>query len=250
MSSLKQEIIWLDCIDSTNNYAMRIIDGNTAQHGTTVVARSQTAGKGQRGRKWIDEPGNSILMSVVVVPKHSLSSQFAFNASVTAAIVKVLRNLGYPWQICIKWPNDIIVNDKKAGGILIENVLRGSNWAFSVIGLGLNVNQPVMPYDLPSATSLRSVSGAVYDIETLAGEISRAVVNSCDELMTEEEALLRFNELLYKQGQLQSFTGGGSSWQAKVLRALPDGTLEVQEKDGAITRYTHGPVSWEYDFAG
>ena len=122
MALSEYPIIELDSIDSTNNYAMQLIDANKAQHGLTIVAQKQLAGKGQRGNTWADTPGESLLMSIIAMPDRAIHEQFVFSASVAVAIAKVLQKLNNNWQVNVKWPNDIIVNDKKAGGILIENV--------------------------------------------------------------------------------------------------------------------------------
>ena len=252
MSLSQASIIELDFTDSTNNYAMRLIDGNTAQHGLTIVANRQTNGKGQRGKTWVDEPGQSLLMSIIVVPRHLLAHQFMFNASVATAIANVLQKLCNSWQVNIKWPNDIIVNDKKAGGILIENVLRGSNWTHSVIGLGLNIRQEVFPDDLPFATSLKIASGGKdFERTELLYEIRRQVMAAVANDTTLEEQLSQYNNYLYKRGRKQGFSDPSdpsNNWQATILTALPNGTIEVQLDNGDITSYQHGQVLWEYGF--
>jgi len=116
---------------------MRLIDADTAQPGLTIVSDMQTAGKGQRGRIWVDTPNESLLMSIVVQLPYDVEHQFAFNVTVSLAIADYLQDLKENWDVRIKWPNDIIINDKKAGGMLIENVIRGSQWAYAVVGLGV-----------------------------------------------------------------------------------------------------------------
>ncbi len=76
MSLPEYPVIELDTIDSTNNYAMQLIDADKAQHGLTITARTQRAGKGQRGRTWQDEPADSLLMSRVVAPNLAIGNQF------------------------------------------------------------------------------------------------------------------------------------------------------------------------------
>src|SRR5690606_29724577 len=122
-----------------------LIDADTAQAGLTIVTDVQTNGKGQRGRKWLDAPGESLLMSLVVVPEYEIEHQFSFNMAISLAIADYLQHIYENWDIRIKWPNDIIINDKKAGGILIENVIRGNKWAYSVVGIGINILQYTMP---------------------------------------------------------------------------------------------------------
>ncbi len=246
MSYSKPQIIQLECVDSTNNYAMGLIDGNKAQHGMTITAVSQTNGKGQRGRVWVDAPGNSLSMSVILTPVHSLAEQFLFNALVAVAIANVLRKLDNALQVEIKWPNDIIVNDKKAGGVLIENVLRGSAWANSIIGFGLNVNQSQFPAELPFATSLNICCGKNFEITDLAVAIRDEIMVMTAAVKPEQEIMQAFNAHLYKRGRTQAFSDKNGRWTATILHALPDGTLQVQLEDGSLHNYVHGHAVWEY----
>ncbi len=246
MSLPALQIIELDFTDSTNNYAMRLIDGNKAQDGLTIVANAQTNGKGQRGKTWVDIPGNSLLVSVIVAPRHSLQEQFIFNAAITVAIAKVLQKLDDEMRVAVKWPNDIIVNDKKAGGILIENVLRGSNWTHSVIGFGLNLYQDSFPDDLPHAISLKIALGKDVDKTALLTDLSAAIINATRFPIPAGPQMDAYNSLLFRQGMSQRFTDAQLSWTANILHANLDGTLAVQLENGSIVNYQHGQVIWDY----
>src|SRR6478672_5010264 len=102
-------IIELDNIDSTNNYAMRLIDADKAQPGLTIVARRQESGKGQRGKIWVDSHGESVLMSIIVKPGMEIKDQFLFSISIALAVAHSLKYLNNDWDLKIKWPNDIII---------------------------------------------------------------------------------------------------------------------------------------------
>ncbi len=225
---------------------MQLIDANKAQQGMTIVAQSQSAGKGQRGRVWVDEPGQSLLMSIIILPAQQITDQFAFNSSVALAIARVLQQLNNNWNIRIKWPNDIIVNDKKAGGILIENLIRGSRWAHSVVGLGLNVKQVSFPPELPYATSLKIASGNDINITKLRDDIRENIILSATCQPPAEKIMAGYNEYLYKRGQKQGFSNSTQKWKATILNAHKDGTLEVQLEDGTIVFYHHGQVVWDW----
>ncbi len=242
----ESQIIELDFTDSTNNYAMRLIDGNKAQHGLTIVARRQTQGKGQRGKTWQDEPGHSLLMSLIVTPKHLLNQQFAFNAAIAVAIANVLQKLDEHWKVNIKWPNDIIINDKKAGGILIENVLRGSNWTHSVIGLGLNVSQEQFPDELPFAISLKIGSGTNFEVNEILYVIRNSILQALNATTGPAEQMAAYNKLLYKRGRQQVFIEGDKKWNATIIEALENGLLSVQQENGTINHFAHGQVLWDY----
>ena len=238
-------IIELDSIDSTNNYAMQLIDANKAQRGMTIVAKSQVAGKGQRGKAWVDVPGESLLMSIITIPPNEISSQFAFNASVAVAIAQVVQKI-VSTNTYIKWPNDIIVNDKKAGGILIENVIRGNRWTHSVIGLGINVKQESFPLSLPFATSLKIASGTDIDIKKLCSDLQENIMQTTLMPLQAEQIMAQYNELLYKRDLKQSFWDAHNKWEATILGAHRDGSLEVQLNDGSKVFYQHGQAIWDW----
>ena len=247
MSYTKPLIIALDSIDSTNNYAMSLINGNTAQAGMTIVAQNQNNGKGQRGKTWVGAAGESLLLSVIIAPEHSLSAQFLFNASVSIAIANVLRKLYKGYTVAIKWPNDIMINDKKAGGILIENVIRGNVWTYSIVGLGLNVNQITFPTELPYATSLKIATGNDYLVSTLAADISQEIITATAHPLPENTQMQLFNSYLHRRGKQQLFSDDIHQWAATILNAMSDGTLQVQLADGAIVNYVHGSVIMSYE---
>jgi BirA family biotin operon repressor/biotin-[acetyl-CoA-carboxylase] ligase len=186
-------------------------------------------------------------MSIIVTPKQQISQQFVFSASVAVAIANVLQNFLPANQVFIKWPNDIIINDKKAAGILIENVLRGNHWTYSIIGLGLNVNQDMFPASLPNATSLRIESGRYFDLAELRDRLAEQVQSAVSNPMATQQTMDSYNDLLYKRGRKQKLSDDSSfDWTVTVLGALPDGRLEVKLQDGTIRHYQHGEVIWEW----
>jgi len=225
---------------------MRLIDADTALPGLTIVTREQTAGRGQRGRKWADNPGESLLMSIVVRPKQTADRQFPFSAIVATSIVEVLQNFYENWDVRIKWPNDIIINDKKAGGILIENVLRGSLWAYAIIGFGLNINQRTLGDELPYATSLAREAGKAFDIEEMRNAIREKILLNVYSEASETSVMELYNEYLYRRNSLQSFMAGDNEWMAEVCEVGGDGQLRVRLEDGSYTAYTHGTVNWNW----
>jgi BirA family transcriptional regulator, biotin operon repressor / biotin---[acetyl-CoA-carboxylase] ligase len=239
-------IIELDIVDSTNNYAMLLIDADKAQYGMTIVANSQTGGKGQRGKTWVDTPGQSLLMTVITDPSRPITDQFVFNSSVAVTIANVLQQLCSNWTIHIKWPNDIIINDKKAGGILIENILRGNKWTHCVIGLGLNVSHEEFPAELPFATSLKMASGTDFKMAVLRDSLAENIVAATSRHLPGVAIMNEYNKYLYRKGQKQSFNDGNGDWDATILKAKDDGTLELQLEDGTIHSYRHGQVLWNW----
>jgi BirA family biotin operon repressor/biotin-[acetyl-CoA-carboxylase] ligase len=243
---LNAPLIELSAIDSTNNYAMGLIDDGSAQPGLTITANEQTKGKGQRGKKWEGTVGENLLMSIILEPVYPIEEQFLFSANIAAAIANVLQNLNEQWNVQIKWPNDIIINDKKAGGILIENVIRGNTWSYSIIGFGLNVLQYYFPNYLPFATSLRLASGKTFSVIDIRDKLRHAIIEQTFTRRSAQEVMGAYNNFLFRKDKDQLFSDGIHSCPAVVKEATPQGQLRVQLADGTIAIYTHGSVTWEW----
>ncbi len=243
---LDAPVIEVDTIDSTNNYAMSLVNADTAQAGMTIIAKTQTGGKGQRGRVWTDMPGQSLLMSVITAPKYSLELQFTFNATVALGIVDVLEDYFEDCRIQIKWPNDIIVNDKKAGGVLVENIIRGNMWQYSIVGFGLNVMQDRMPDELPYSTSLKQVSNKSINFYKLASNLREEIIKNAHTYKEPVDVLNRYNSYLYRKGYQQAFGVDGQVSMAKVEGVTHQGLLKLIMSNGVERYFKHGELTWEW----
>lgn len=178
------ELIWLDECDSTNSEAGR----RNPSHGAAVIARRQTAGRGQRGNSWESEPGKNLTFSLVLRPEWvEVARQFCISQAVSLAIVEVLeRHLGEDAHISIKWPNDIYVGDKKICGILIENSVSGKKLARCIVGVGINVNQTQFVSDAPNPVSMAQIAGREFSVEQLAAEFVGEMLARVEQLQTAE----------------------------------------------------------------
>ncbi len=154
-SAFGETIIELNEIDSTNNYAMRLVNEGMAEHGLTIRADFQTHGKGQHGNVWLAEESKNLLCSVILDTKgFEIEQQFLLNCLTCICITEVLMQQYNIPNVSIKWPNDIYAGKRKIAGILIENSIRGTQWTNAVVGIGLNVNQEEFSH-LVSATSMK-----------------------------------------------------------------------------------------------
>jgi BirA family biotin operon repressor/biotin-[acetyl-CoA-carboxylase] ligase len=133
-----------------------------APEGTVVITHHQTAGRGQRGNTWQSGKGLNLTFSAVLNPVFlTATQQFILNKAVALAIHDVVNKYA-PGSVRVKWPNDIMIGDKKVCGILIENQITGDRIGRSIVGIGLNVNQAV--FDSPLATSISVDSGKAIDL--------------------------------------------------------------------------------------
>jgi BirA family transcriptional regulator, biotin operon repressor / biotin---[acetyl-CoA-carboxylase] ligase len=212
-----------ETINSTNLHAVEAASG-AAPDGSVYIADEQTAGRGRGGHTWHSIPGDGLYLSALIRPASPIPIADALWISLSTGLAAqraIQQTTGLLTDI--RWPNDLILNDKKVGGILVEStstpatVHHPSHLRFAVIGIGINVNHEVFPPELSSlATSLRRESGASYARETL---IQNLLLALDDELYALELEL---------RGELPSagFPGAGSP-----ASALPGGA-------GLLARFT------------
>jgi BirA family transcriptional regulator, biotin operon repressor / biotin---[acetyl-CoA-carboxylase] ligase len=219
-TTFDNQLIELESVDSTNNYAMARIHEGMASEGLVYLAHNQRAGKGQRGKIWQSEPGQNLMISLIIEPSPlEISQQFLFSASIALGILDLLKDLeGKNWSI--KWPNDIYWNDRKAAGILIESVIQGINWLWAVVGIGMNLNQESFPDDIPNAISLKQITGKTYQPVSLAWELIPKVRNRIARLQKDpEHVLVNLNQTLYKKDQVAWFKKGDELFET-ILKCV------------------------------
>lgn len=244
MPPIGEPFLVLDTVDSTNVHALQLAAGQDVGHGTVVFARRQTAGKGQRGQSWQAEPGSSILMSVVL-DTAGIEGGCGFPLSVAAALAgsDLLRGL-LGEAARIKWPNDLYWQDSKAGGILIENILRGGHCRRSVVGIGINVNQAAFDASLPNPVSIRQATGHLHDPEALAKDLCVHLEARLSALAAGEWSglLSAYNGRLYGRGRPLRFRGEEGVFTGIVEAVDAQGILTILRPQAV--RYRHGEVAF------
>ena len=224
----------LEQIDSTNNYAMGQISQSDIEEWSAYFAWQQTQGKGQRGKGWNSDRGKNILLSFVLRPhKLFLQHQFSLSATVALGAFDFFKN--YAGDSCsIKWSNDIYWCDRKAGGILIENVLRGNFWAYAVVGIGININQLEFPDSLPNPISLAQITGKQYNALQLAKELLSFVAKRYKDLLegNSQNILSAYQQVLYRRNEPCSFRKNGQHFSGIISGVEPDGKLVIRTSSG------------------
>lgn len=230
----------LPTVDSTNNYAMGKVRAGMAQHGMSVFALEQTRGKGQRDKIWISEPGKNIALSLVLEPKHHFPSLFLLSMAMAVGTVRFLRKY-VPDDVSIKWPNDVYWRDRKAGGILIENVWQGGVWKFAVVGIGININQT--RFFLEQAVSVKQITGNSYDPAILAKELCVCLDQSYHESIDNPDELMKTYRLdLYQINEKVKLKKGSRVFEARFLDVTNNGQMVVHH--GIEERFEVGEVEW------
>lgn len=196
-------LIELSTIDSTNIYAMAQIKAGLAKSGSCYTADFQTNGKGQHGRVWESTKGQNLLCSYILelntldaLKNWTPADQIGFSAAIALGARAFFAAFAGS-ETKIKKPNDIYFSDRKAGGILIENLVRGQEWTWAVIGIGMNINQTEFsPAALNSVSSnpisLQEITNQSWDIKKMQQHLSEALNDAIhDWLQFGEEATLK-----------------------------------------------------------
>jgi BirA family biotin operon repressor/biotin-[acetyl-CoA-carboxylase] ligase len=179
-------LIELSTIDSTNIYAMDQIKQGLAKSGSCYTADFQTNGKGQHGRVWESSKGQNLLCSYILelntldtLKNWTPTDQIGFSAAIALGARAFFAAFAGS-ETKIKKPNDIYFSDRKAGGILIENLVRGKAWTWSVIGIGMNINQSAFSLAAVNRVSsnpisLQEITNKYWDVKQMQQHLSEAL---------------------------------------------------------------------------
>jgi BirA family biotin operon repressor/biotin-[acetyl-CoA-carboxylase] ligase len=241
------KLIKLDAIDSTNDFLKGMSSKQELQNYTVVSAENQLNGKGQMGSKWDSESGKNLIMSVLV-KEFLLDNDSFFNLNIvfSIAVIRVLESYTIP-ELSIKWPNDIMSANKKIGGILIENSIKGDGTITSIIGLGLNVNQ-IQFNNLPKASSLALISNVFFDKDKLLFKI----ISKLEEMITiykENETTLWevYANNLFKIKIPTAFSDENDiNFMGIIIGVSSIGKLQVQLEDDSICEYNLKEIQMLY----
>lgn len=240
--TLGSPFIELISVDSTNNYARSLL-GTTEStgpqseifDGTTIFAHEQYAGKGQRGQVWTSSPGTNIAMSILLRPfPLTIPRQFQLSAIVALSVAEIFKKYAGD-DTAIKWPNDLYWQDRKAGGILIETVIRADQqepvWTWAIIGIGININQTNFPEWLPNPVSLKQITGKDHDPILIAHEICDTLSQKFQRLTEEgfDRLLEEYNNLLYRKNTLTRFKKDNRQFEALLAGVSAEGKLRLKQ---------------------
>lgn len=228
---------------STNDEAKRLAQGG-APEGLLVVAEAQTAGRGRAGRRWITPAGSALAFSLVLRPQVA-PAQAAWLTMLAGVAVCAAVEATAGLRPVLKWPNDVLLGGKKAGGILVETALAGERLEYAILGIGLNVSAAPPPHqvDFP-ATALQTEAGRPIErlpllrsiLDHLGQRYGSLAAGQAGPLYTEWTA-----RLTWLGEQVVAHTPGGDLY-GRAEGADPDGALRVRLESGEAVRVLAGDV--------
>jgi BirA family transcriptional regulator, biotin operon repressor / biotin---[acetyl-CoA-carboxylase] ligase len=243
---LGRNLIHFDTIDSTNIKAKELA-ALGEKDGTVIISEEQTSGRGRLGRQWVSPKNKGIWMSIILKPE--INPIFASRVTLIAAAAVYRAAMQSGIKSLIKWPNDIVINNKKVCGILTEMSAELNKIHYLVIGIGINVNTEEIdfPEELKaSATSLKIEKGIAIDRKALAADILNNFELLYNEFLVDHSIntsvqICRENSVLI--GKEVKIINGGTELKAKALDINDDGELIVEREDGKVEVVFSGEVS-------
>ncbi len=232
-------IIKLNAIDSTNTYLKERVNETFVEDETIIVAENQQKGRGQMGNGWLSRTGQSLTFSVFKrFEGLMVEQQFVISMAVSLAIVETFKQMGVS-SVSIKWPNDILSGNKKIAGILIENVLEGTNIKHSIIGIGVNVNESDFPY-LPQASSLKLEMGKSFQLEEVLMLILKNLLNNLKSVTNldffEWQELYERN--MFRRNDISTFENGDGKRFNGIIKGISEmGELLVETENSSTEKF-------------
>ena len=231
--------------DSAMSIARQEKFADITREAVLITTDFQTAGRGQGKNVWESEKEKNLLFAIRIKPSFlEAKEQFLLSQCIAMTLVATVKKY-VSKKICIKWPNDIYVGDRKICGILIENTLNGTKINDSIIGVGLNVNQKDFPGNVPNPISIRMIN----DKEVDRAAVLRAFIKNLEkniEKLRKAPHSFEF-DYLRKQYRIEGvhwFRDKTGPFQASLHAIYPNGQLELIDTQNKIRRYYHKEVEY------
>lgn len=221
-------IIKKDVITSTNEFIKENFE--SFDNYTIVTANYQTKGKGRLSRTWQANNGENIIMSLLVKEFKTRTDLNLLSLVAGGSVHKFLNK--YTNNLYIKWPNDILVDNLKISGILLEGKIN-NNSKMIVIGIGININQTIFNEDINNlTTSLKKITETSYDIDILINELSNILISDIDEFLNGNNSYLDYvKDNLYGLNQEITYIKNDSLCEGIILGIDNEGRLIVKENN-------------------
>lgn len=233
---MQLKILRFDELKSTNLFLYDKMSEKYDISDEVVVTSYQTEGRGMDKNKWQSEAGKNLLFSIALnVNFLEAENQFKISQAVSVAIVETLEKMLGGTRFSIKWPNDIYFGDKKLAGILIQNTVEGMMMGFSIIGIGLNVNQILFGDELPNPVSLKMITGKEYDLDNVLNLLIINIKNAIENLRSDDgKAVIdrKYIKRLYRYREWSTYKYQNQVKQLIIIGFDKYGRLLLQDREG------------------
>ncbi|MBQ8360982.1 MAG: biotin--[Bacteroidaceae bacterium] len=247
-SNLEQvQVITLKEVDSTNSYLRNLPADKVEKEFVAVVAKSQTAGRGQRGNSWESAPNKNLTFSIMMHPTFlTANEQFILSQAMALSVKETLDDYVRSPHPRIKWPNDIYWNKKKLCGILIETDLMGKNMETCIIGVGINLNQETFHSDAPNPVSVWQITGHATEPLTIMKKIIQRFVTYYNQIRQGQthDLIDHYHKGLFRRVGYHLFRQGDTQFDARIRGVKTDGHLLLEDREGNIRTFGFKEVEY------
>ena len=237
------EILRYDSLSSTNAVLLEM-SKKSAKSWTAIWTSDQTQGKGYAGNVWTSEKNKNIAVSLLIINNLNYSELIYFNEWVCNCICELLEN--YSNEVFVKWPNDIIIKNKKVCGVLIETY-KSDNQMNIIIGIGLNVNQEDYSH-LPKAGSIFTQTGNKLDLEEILSDLLTKLESSYDFIQNKDwnSIIETYNSNLFRKNKVSAFQSENQIFNGIIQEVNELGLLKVKLENNEFKEFKHKEIELLY----
>ena len=233
-SFFSKNLIKLNEIDSTNKFLLDLNKKRQFTNSVVVTADYQTKGKGRRANSWESKKGKNLLISILFKHNLKIENQFLFSAAISLSIQELISQFTNE-KVYIKWPNDIMINNKKIAGFIIDNLFQKKTIHTSVVGIGINVNQLKFKKYNPEAISISLINSSVIDLGDLKDNLLNILDNNYNNM--DDGFLKKYNKLLFMKNSYMNFKIKEKIIKAKIHSVDKTGALLLKKKNKGLERF-------------
>ena len=238
----------IDPIDSTNNFAFELCKKAKVKEGSVYITDDQYAGRGHYQNHWESEKGKNLTVSLVIHPGFiEPSQQFLITQFISLAITDFLKTIVNKNDVKIKWPNDIYIKDSKVCGILIQNSIVGNKTDYSIVGIGLNVNQKEFYSDAPNPISIINCINEESDLEKLLNSLLGFIGDRYKKLNNKSELPAIESEYLmnlYRYNKTSDFIDENGFFAGKIVGIGEYGRLIISSGSSIVKQYNFKEIEF------
>ena len=234
--------VFLESVNSTNDFLKQLVSKKTLNEGFVVTASYQMNGKGQMGSHWLASKDLNYLGSILLYPHFiPITDFFKLNQMVSLACIEALNGYlsdhNHSGELKVKWPNDIYLNQKKIGGILIENSVLQTTIQQSIIGIGINLFEPSFPASIPNATSLAlQFPNTPWD-DTFKHRLYHAIEKYYLKVKNRQNLKQEYLNNLLFMNLSRNFKDASGPFSGEIIDVEESGLLLIKDQQENIRKY-------------
>lgn len=242
------KIYHFDTIASTNLLAAQMVTNGTAEEGVVISTTHQTQGKGQGNNVWESEEGKNLTLSIILKPTFlEASEQFFLTKATSLALLETTQKFLIQKKIQIKWPNDLYCENKKLAGVLIQNFLKGNLLDFTIVGIGLNVNQQKFLPKTPNPVSMAQAAQKTFDLDEIKQDLLKTFSRFYDDIKSDKgktQLTTRYLKHLYQYQREAKYRDVHGIFTGKIVDINNYGQLIIKDAAGRKRKYNFKEVAF------